>query len=168
MNRQSASGPVYTLLLCLVLLCSGTVFAQEVALQVTGLQQTYRSDEAGRVEFVLQLLPGADATVEQGVWFLNIVEPTAGGGERQVAQKLFSSASTESDTFRKVLSRAELEAGVTETLDFQFRNGAAAGEYHLALQLFSGTTTNPGRVNTDDRLALKIYPFRLEEPHAAN
>ncbi len=117
-----------------------------------------------RVRFALQLLDEAAAGTE-GVWFLNVVEPLGGGEVRQVSHLLFAAAREENSVFRRPLSAAELVEGLDTFIEFRLKPAAPPGDYLLALQLFSGRETNPGRVKTENRMAMEFFPFRVTEPH---
>lgn len=134
--------------------------AEQASLQATGLQAEYRPGDSGEVRFVLQLLDPGEP-IQQGVWFLNIVEPLQGGQVKQMSQQLFASARQEPEVFRTVFTAEELHAGVTGGLAFHFRNNAPVGNYHLVLQLFDGSNTNPDRVAGTRRLAIKAWPFSI-------
>ena len=113
-----------------------------------------------RASFSLQLLEG-QADLSEGVWFLNVIEPLAGGEVRQVASQLFSSANEEGKVFRQVFSSSELTAGLSTVLEFRLRPGAPPGDYLIALQLYSGRTTNPSRVDPGRRVAMQFLPFTV-------
>lgn len=151
------------LLFTLLLGCAQIGFpalAQQTSMQVTGLQAEYQPGDSGQISFFLQLLDPGEP-IEQGVWFLNIVEPLQGGKVKQMSRQLFATARQQPEAFRKVFTTAELQAGVTAELMFQFRNNAPAGTYNLVLQLFEGSNTNPDRVAGTRRLAIKAWPFSI-------
>jgi hypothetical protein len=152
------------LLLILLLGCAQTgfpVLAQQVSMQVSGLQAEYHPGDSGQIGFFLQLLDPGESVPAQGVWFLNIVEPLDVGNVRQVSQLLFATANEEPVAFRRAFSTAELEAGIEGGLTFSFRSNAPAGTYNLVLQLFEGGNTNPNRVKPGQRLAMKAWPFSI-------
>ncbi len=122
----------------------------------------------------VELYPGSTATAsiqlkvhdaalaaENGVWFLNVVEPLSGGEVRQVSQLLFAAAREDAPVFRRVFTAAELEAGLSASVEFEVRRNAPAGDYLIALQLFRGTNTDPNRTVTADRLAMEFVSFRV-------
>ncbi len=145
--------------LLLALAGSGSVAQVEVSV-ASNTPETVEQGGVARAEFTLRVTSGADA-IGQGVWFLNVIEPLAGGEVRQVSQQLFSSASEEGQLFRRVFSGAELAAGLSTVLEFRLRANAPPGDYLIALTLYEGTVTNPSRVNPARRLAMQFLPFRV-------
>ena len=110
--------------------------------------------------FTLQL-NDEHAAVAQAVWFLNIVQALEDGEVRQVGHLLFDRARESGDGFRRVLSGEQLRAGVSAEVAFRVSGSAPPGEYLIVLQLFEGTTTNPNRVRTADRIAIGDWPFTV-------
>lgn len=110
--------------------------------------------------FSFQLLED-DSGLTEGVWFLNVIEPIGGGEVRQVSSRLFSSAREDGSVFRRVFSTSELAGGLSTVLEFELRRDAPPGEYLIALQLYSGTTTNPSRVDPARRVHMQFLPFRV-------
>lgn len=143
----------------LSLLLAGAAAAQSVRIDAE-LPAEMTQGGSARATFDLQLLE-APADLTEGVWFLNVVEPLQGGEVRQMTHLLFSAAREEGKLFRQVFSRAELEAGISTTLEFELRRFAPTGEYLIALQLFNGRDTNPGRVKAADRVAMEFLRFSV-------
>ncbi len=146
------------LLICLLLAC-GAAVAQTVHIAADVPAEMTQGGSV-RATFELQLIDGPDS-LEQGVWFLNVVEPLGGGEVRQMTHLLFSAAREDRPVFRQVFSREELEAGLSTTLDFELRRGAQPGDYLIALQLFNGRNTNPGRVRAENRVAMEFVGFTI-------
>ena len=146
-----------------VLLLSAAALAQSPVNISLNLPAELPRGASARVDFELQLLDES-LLDSQGVWFLNIVEPLGGGDVRQVSHLLFAAAREENTVFRRAFTTAELQAGLTTTIEFRLRQGAPTGDYLLALQLFNGPNTNPGRVKPADRMVMEFYPFRVTDP----
>lgn len=149
---------VRALLISLLLAC-GMAVAQTVRIAAEVPAEMTQGGSV-RATFELQLLDGPDS-LDEGVWFLNVVEPLGGGEVRQMTHLLFSSAREDIPVFRQVFSREELEAGLRTTLDFELRRGAQLGDYLIALQLFNGRNTNPGRVLAENRVAMEFVGFSI-------
>ena len=110
--------------LLLVLLASFAT-AQTVRVEAELPTQVTQGDTV-RASFRLQLLE-APAGFDEGVWFLNVVDPLEGGETRQMAHLLFSAGREEGKLFRQVFSRSELEAGLSTTLEMELRRFAPPG-----------------------------------------
>lgn len=148
-----------------VLFTAAALAGSPVSISVVDLPAELAQGTSARVSFTLQLLdPAVLEDEDRGVWFLNIVEPLGGGDVRQVSHLLFSAASEESQIFRRRFSTDELQAGVSTQIEFQLRARPPLGDYLLALQLFKGADTNPGRVQASNRVAMEFFPFRVVEP----
>ena len=141
-------------------LAAAAMAQSPVSISVSNLPAELARGSSARVGFELRLLDEA-VVGTQGVWFLNIVEPLGGGDVRQVAHLLFASAREETTVFRRAFSTAELAGGLDTAIEFRLRPGAPVGSYLLALQLFDGPNTNPGRVKAADRMAMEFFPFRV-------
>lgn len=148
------------LLQLLLFLVASFAFAQvEVSVQAL-MPETIEQGSVVRAEFTLAVTDGADG-VEQGVWFLNVVEELGGGEVRQMSTRLFSSGTEDGQLFRRVLSGTELRSGQSTVLELTIRDNAPPGDYLIALQLFEGTVTNPSRVDPGRRLAMRFLPLRI-------
>lgn len=145
-------------MLCLLL--GGAVLAQAQVSIAADMPVELLAGSTATASIELKVHDAALAT-DNGVWFLNVVEPLAGGEVRQVSQLLFAAAREDAPVFRRVFTAAELEAGLSASVEFQVRRNAPAGEYLIALQLFRGTNTDPNRTVIEDRLAMEFVSFRV-------
>lgn len=143
----------------LVMILAATSFAQQANVSVT-MAGTYRQGEDGRVQLDLAL-EDPDGHVREGVWFLNVVEPLAGGEVRQVMHLLFDRATESGDPLRTVWSHERLTSGLSSAIDFRIGRRAPPGDYVLVVQLYSGSVTNSGRVRPQDRVAMEFFPLKV-------
>ena len=147
------------LAVAIVLLLVQPVLAQVVQVEASVPAEMVQGGSA-TASCSFRLLEGP-ADLSEGVWFLNVVRPVGGGEVEQVTHLLFSRAREDGKLFRTVFSRAELEAGVSGQLEFELRRRAPPGDYVIALQLFNGRVTNPGRVRASERVAMEFVNFTV-------
>lgn len=153
--------PLLALLLLALLLLLPAAAAQPVALE-GDLAPSYRPGEEAWVTFRISAQDAA-ALPDASVLFLNVVLPDPARNYPQVAHRLFASAALEGENmFQAVLDADALREGRSTVLHFRLKDGAPAGDYHVVLQLFDGSTTSPHRVRLEDRIAVRAFPFRIE------
>jgi len=133
--------------------------AQEVSID-TNIAQQYRAGDAGALTINLHM--GNPETLHrEAVLFLSVIKLQNSGGYVQATHQIFANAETKPNIFRTVLTSEDLQTGIKAQVDFQLRNRIKPGKYALVLQLFSGSNTNPHRVNVNERIAMRIFHFKI-------
>ena len=149
--------------LTFVLTCVSLGLAQATLLVMANVSSVYRQGEAGSIDFSL-VLNDPEATVSEGVLFLNIVERDAARNWPQAAHLIFASAQERESVFRVPFSGETLRAGLKTSLEFKLRDRAKPGDYALVIQLYRGNETDPGRVRVADRIAMQSFDFSVTAP----
>lgn len=133
--------------------------AQEVSIDANVAQQ-YRAGDEATLTINLHM-ESTETLPREAVLFLSVIRLYDSGGYVQATHQIFARAATEPNIFRTVLTSEDLQAGIKAQVDFQLRNRIKPGKYALVLQLFSGSNSNPHRVNVNERIAMRIFPFKI-------
>lgn len=126
----------------------------------TNIQDTYRAGGAYEIDLSIRLVDPA-GSVERGVLFLNVVENDASRNYPQAAHRIFESATETVEIFRIPFDGEALRAGLETTVQVQVRPDAPVGSYSIVFQLFEGEQTDPNRVQIENRVAIRSFPFEL-------
>ena len=133
--------------------------AQEVSID-TNIAQQYRAGVEDALTINLHI-ENSETLPREAVLFLSVIRLLNSGGYVQATHKIFANANTEPNIFRTVLTNEDLQAGIKAQVNFQLRNRIKPGKYALVLQLFSGSNTNPHRVNVNERIAMQVFHFKI-------
>ena len=148
----------------LALLTPGGLAQVAPSMQVSAdMAPVYVQGRAGSVTLSMRL-KDPDSTVSDGVLFLNVVERDEARGWPQVAHRIFALARETPKVFRLPYTGKELRRGVETRLEFQLRSRAKPADYALVVQLYEGTSTNPNRVEPENRLGMTGFNFTITEP----